>query len=149
MVQNTADCTALVLRHFPSLNLRMPTSGVMGQICWSQGTGCNKWLSRGMYMSLWGNNNSGATWHPEVISVCPGVPCSQNRQLEALREAQALWWSTANPGMLAHARPLKQDQGLEEATAGRLAHNPLAAGKPSKSGFYCCLFSPVFMFSVF
>lgn len=90
MVQNTADCTALVLRHFPSLNLRMPASGVMGQICWSQGTGCNKWLSRGMYVCLCSNNNSGATWQPEVISVCPGVPCSQNHELEALRSTGAL-----------------------------------------------------------
>lgn len=39
----------------------------------------------GVCVCLCSNNNSGATWHPEVISVCPGVPCSQNRELEAHR----------------------------------------------------------------
>lgn len=89
MVQNTADRTALVLRHFPSLSLRLPASGVTGRYVGLRvlevTSGC-----LGVCVCLCSNNNSGATWHPEVISVCPRVPCCQNRELEALRSTGAL-----------------------------------------------------------
>lgn len=48
-----------------------------------------------------GNSNSGATWWPEVASICPGDPWSsvllrRTVNFGASWEAQAFWSSTAN-----------------------------------------------------
>lgn len=73
MAQNPADCVVLVLMRFPTLNPRMPEARVSGH--------SSEQLSPGGLVPegtsgcpgcVCGNNSSGATWRPEVASVCPG-----------------------------------------------------------------------------